>query len=108
MIQWAHCIASILFVKNSESQKIIIQGINAQGKAFRPSDWAERVSGTLATFKNCRINYSPMLQPTVHQNGYKCILLDPKLKELSPHIYQSILNFANENNLTICNQEEAS
>ena len=34
-----------------ENKTIIIEGITAQGKAFRPSDWAERVSGSLASFK---------------------------------------------------------
>ena len=38
--------------------------------------------------------------------GYKCIVLDPKLKESSPQIYQSLLDFANANDLKICNDKE--
>lgn len=90
----------------SNDKKIVIQGITAQGKRFRPSDWAERMSGTLATFKNRRIHYSPLLQPSVNHEGYKCILLDPKLKESSPQIYQAIIDFAKANHLTICGEEE--
>ena len=88
----------------SENKKIIIEGVTDQGKTFRPSDWAERVSGSLASFANSRIHYSPLLQPSVNEDGYKCILLDPKLKESSPQIYQSILDFAKENHLKICGE----
>lgn len=89
-----------------KNKKIIIEGVTAQGKPFRPSDWAERMSGTMATFKNSRIHYSPLLQPSVNHEGYKCVLLDPKLKESSPEIYQAILEFAKANHLNICKEED--
>lgn len=88
-----------------ENKKIVIEGVTAQGKTFRPRDWAERMSGTLASFKNSRIHYSPLLQPSVNSEGNNCVLLDPKLKESSPLIYQSILDFAKANNLKICGEE---
>jgi hypothetical protein len=88
-----------------EDKKIVIEGITAQGKAFRPSDWAERMSGAMASFKNSRIHYSPLLQPSVNHEGYKCVLLDPKLKESSPQVYQDILEFAKANNLKICGED---
>lgn len=89
----------------ADKKKIIIEGITPQGTAFRPSDWAERMSGAMASFKNSRIKYSPLLQPSVTTDGYKCVLLDPTLKESSPQIYQAILDFAKENNLKICGEE---
>ena len=89
-----------------ENKKIVIEGVTSQGKAFRPSDWAERMSGTMASFNNRRILYSPLLQPSVNNEGYKCVLLDPKLKESNPHVYQSIIDFAKANNLKICGEEE--
>ncbi|KTC86137.1 MULTISPECIES: DUF3579 domain-containing protein [Legionella] len=91
---------------DSEDKKIIIEGITPQGKAFRPSDWAERMSGSMASFKNRRIHYSPLLQPSVNTEGYKCVLLDPKLKESSPQVYKAIIDFARANNLKICGEEE--
>ena len=91
-------------MSNSKDKKIIIEGITPQGKVFRPSDWAERMSGTLASFKNNRIHYSPLLQPSVNHEGYKCVILDPKLKETNPQVYQSILEFAKANNLKICGE----
>ena len=90
---------------NPEKKTIGIEGVTAQGKTFRPSDWAERMSGSLASFKNARIRYSPLLRPGVNSEGYQCILLDPKLKESSPSLYQSILDFAHANNLRICGEE---
>ena len=92
----------------SEDKKIIIEGVTPQGEAFRPSDWAERMSGSMASFKNSRIHYSPLLQPSVNSNGYKCVLLDPKLKESSPQVYQAILDFAITNHLNICGEEDES
>jgi len=89
-----------------KSGKIIIEGITEKGETFRPSDWAERMSGKLATLKNRRIFYSPMLQPKRHEKGYKCVLLDPALKESNPKLYKSILEFAKTNNLKICNESE--
>ncbi len=90
-----------------ENKKIIIEGVTPEGEAFRPSDWAERMSGSMASFKNSRIHYSPLLQPSVNHEGYKCVLLDPKLKESSPQVYQSILEFAKTNNLKICGEDPA-
>lgn len=92
---------------DKKEKKILIQGVTQQGKVFRPSDWAERMSGTLASFKNSRIRYSPLLQPSVNQEGYKCVLLDPKLKESSPQVYQAILDFAAANHLKICQEDDS-
>jgi len=85
--------------------KIVIEGITEQGETFRPSDWAERVSGELSTFKNHRIYYSPLLQPSF-QKGRRCVVLDPALKDSNPKLYQHILDFAKANKLKICDDEE--
>ena len=87
-----------------ETKKIVIEGVTDTGETFRPSDWAERMSGQLSTFHKRRIQYSPLLQPSM-QHGNKCVLLDPKLKETNPELYQSILEFAQKNHLKICGQE---
>lgn len=89
-----------------ETKKIIIEGVTESGETFRPSDWAERMSGQLSTFHKRRMQYSPLLQPSV-KDGRKCVLLDAKLKESNPALYQSILAFAHENHLKICGEEES-
>src|SRR6056297_788398 len=92
-------------MSDSKDKKIIIEGITDTGETFRPSNWAERMSGSLSTFKNRRIVYSPMLQP-VYKDGHNCVALDPDLKETNPELYQSILDFAEKNHLRICGDEE--
>ncbi len=85
--------------------KIVIEGITQEGEIFRPSDWAERVSGSLSTFRNHRIYYSPLLKPSV-QNENACVVLDKALKESNPALYEHILEFARKNKLKICGEEQ--
>jgi len=92
--------------KKDKDHKIVIEGVTKAGKKFRPSDWAERMSGKLASFSNRRINYSPLLQPSVNAEGYKCVLLDPALQESNPTLYNAILEFAKDNNLNICDESD--
>ena len=89
---------------NDKSKKIVIEGVTDTGETFRPSDWAERMSGQLSTFRKRRIHYSPLLQPSV-KDGNKCVLLDPQLKDSNPELYQSILDFAKKNHLKICGED---
>ena len=82
------------------TNKIIIEGVTDQGKVFRPSDWAERLTGRMASFQGQRMIYSPMLCPGLH-NGHRCIIMDITLKETNPHLYQHIIEFAELNKLLI-------
>ena len=90
--------------KNKDNEKdkkcIVIEGVTQEGETFHPRDWAERVSGSLSTFRNRRIIYSPLLRPAV-KNGNKCIIVDDELKDSHPALYQSIIEFAKKNNLVV-------
>ena len=33
------------------TRKFVIHGITRDGKAFRPSDWAERLAGAMSSFR---------------------------------------------------------
>ncbi|QLH42858.1 MAG: DUF3579 domain-containing protein [Coxiellaceae bacterium] len=92
-------------MNDKKNPKIIIEGVTESGETFRPSDWAERMSGKLSTFRNHRILYSPLLQP-IMKDGYKCVVLDHRLKQSNPKLYQSILDFAEANHLRICKEDE--
>lgn len=82
-------------------KKIIIEGITESGRKFRPSDWAERMSGALSTFgRDHRIQYSPMLQPMT-VNGIKCVAVDPHLKDSYPEMYAYIMRWADMNHLKV-------
>jgi len=82
-------------------QTIIIEGITKDGAKFRPSDWAERMSGILSSFgTDHRIHYSPQLRP-VNINGIKCVALDSQLQLSHPEDYGQVIEFAQRNNLVI-------
>lgn len=80
------------------AKRIIIEGVTESGQKFRPSDWAERISGQLSTFKNHRIFYSPMLRPSF-RDGNRCVVLDTELQQQNPALYDHILSFAKANHL---------
>lgn len=92
-------------MSTEKPKKIIIEGVTESGEQFRPSDWAERMSGSMCTFNNHRIVYSPLLQPSV-QAGAKCVILDPALKETNPEMYKSIMEFVKENKLKMHEEDE--
>jgi hypothetical protein len=86
-------------------KKIMIEGTTQEGRKFRPSDWAERMSGALSTFgPDQRIRYSPLLQPTTI-NGTKCIIIDPSMQEHFPEMYVYIMGWANKNDLVVSEQD---
>ena len=89
-----------------KSGRIIIEGVTEGGKKFRPSDWAERISGSLSTVRNRRLYYSPLLEPSTTLEGNKCVMLDPSLKDSNPKLYHSILAFAKANKLRICQEDD--
>lgn len=88
-----------------KKSKIVIEGTTEEGKAFRPSDWAERISGQLSTFKNHRVLYSVLLKPS-HKDGKRCLVIDEELKTTNPALFEQIMDFAKINKLKICNEEE--
>lgn len=82
--------------------KIIIEGVTLEGHKFRPTDWAERMCGSLSTFRDRRMTYSPLLRPIV-LDGNNCVAMDPALKDAHPSMYNYVLEFAQENKLQVRN-----
>jgi Protein of unknown function (DUF3579) len=81
--------------------KLIIEGVREDGSRFRPSDWIERISATLATFgPDHRLRYARGVQPKII-NGQKCLVLDAALREDDPAAYEYVLAFAKANQLRI-------
>ncbi len=80
---------------------IVIEGVTEDGRTFRPSDWIERISGSLSTFgTDRRIRYSHYLQPQIIE-GRKCLVLDPELKGVNPSAFSFLVDFAKGNKLKI-------
>ena len=84
--------------------KIIIEGVTEDGRTFRPSDWIERISGSLSTFgADRRIRYSRYLQPQMLE-GKKCLAVDPGLRETNPAAFKFLMDFARGNRLRVQDQ----
>ncbi|AEK57040.1 MULTISPECIES: DUF3579 domain-containing protein [Acidithiobacillus] len=82
---------------------IIIEGITASGRKFRPSAWAEMlIEGVgLAHFGiDHKIHYLPYIEPATI-NGNAAILMDEELEKIRPEAYKEILHFAKENHLVM-------
>lgn len=90
--------------QNDHKIEIIIESTTRDGKAFRPSDWIDRICSSFATFgENRKLRYSPYLKPEVI-SGTRCLVVDLKLKDVSPERFEELMQFANENNLSILDE----
>jgi hypothetical protein len=84
----------------SESN-LVITGIQENGETFRPSDWVERLSSTLASFLiDHRLRYSPAVQPCI-LDGECCVIVARWLEAADPAAYDYVMGFARENQLRI-------
>ncbi len=82
-------------------QAFMIFGRTRAGKPFRPSDWAERLSGVMAGFGgNARMGYSPHVHP-VDVGGVKCVVVHRRIKAIEPMAWDFLLGFARDNELQL-------
>lgn len=87
-------------MQQNSQNTIVIEGITLDGQKFRPSDWAERLCGNLSTFRNQRIHYSPLLNPS-KKNGINCLMISSSLKETNPELFSQVMDFAEQNRLRV-------
>ncbi len=86
--------------------RFLIVGLTSAGRAFRPSDWAERLAGIMSRFqpagmpRHSHLSYSPYVLPAMHE-GIRCLVVDPRLREVEPLAYAFLLNFARDNDLQL-------
>lgn len=80
---------------------LVISSIMENGKKFRPSDWVERLSSTLASFQvDHRLRYSQAVQPCVI-GGEHCLVIARWLESTDRKAYDYVMGFAHENHLRI-------
>ena len=78
----------------------VIEGIMEDGNKFRPSDWVERLSGSLASFgPDHRLKYGSV-RPCVFK-GQKCLLVQEALEKENPSAFAFVKSFALSNHLRI-------
>lgn len=82
----------------------LIEGITEDGRRFRPSDWVDRLSSTLARFgPDQRLHYG-LVRPSF-VNGQKCLLVDKRLETENPAGFEYVRGFARANGLRISDLE---
>ena len=90
------------------THRIVIQGVTKKGRAFRPSDWAERLCGIMCTFGgDQQMRYSPYVRP-VMLDGVRCVIVEPSLIEVEPRAYRFLLDFASDNELVVIDPSVAN
>ena len=91
---------------SNNAKEVFIQGITQDGRAFRPSDWAERLAGVMSQFRpggaspGSHLSYSPWCIPTSMGN-IKCVVVNRELEEHEPMAWHFVMNFAKDNNLQV-------
>lgn len=86
---------------------LLILGNTTSGGKFRPSDWCDRLHGTLHTLKDdeCYEDIKDMVH-LVHYQNNKCIVVANELKNINVLVYNFFVNFAKNNKLTIVQLSE--
>ena len=85
----------------AKPREFFIQGLTKDGRAFRPSDWSERLAGAMSSFRpgggaggiGAYIGYSPYCVPQVI-DGVKCVLVSEALRGIEPMAWDFVMNFA--------------
>lgn len=81
--------------------EVIIQGVTSNGRTFRPSDWAERLSGILSTFgHDQKMSYHPYVRP-LNLDGVRCVAVDKQLEKIDPNVFSFLMSFAKDNDLRV-------
>ena len=86
------------------AKETYILGLTRQGRAFRPSDWAERLAGVMSQFRpggpqpGSHLGYSPWCIPT-SIGDTKCVIIHGDLREYDVMAWDFCLNFARDNDL---------
>lgn len=89
----------------STTATVIIKGLTKTGQKFRPSDWAERLCGAVASYDaQRRITYHPYVSMATI-DSVKCVVIDTVLEQDDEMLYNFLMEFADENNLTVLTSE---
>jgi hypothetical protein len=90
------------------NEQLIIQGISIDNQKFRPSDWVERISASMAIFgRDKKLRYTNFVQPCT-LDGLRCLIVAKDLSRKNPEAYDFIIGFAQANNLRISEDRRES
>lgn len=90
---------------------ILIRGQTSDGRKFRPSDWSDRLFGSIAVYakqeeeENFQKISSGICQ--TNRDGIKGIVMNAHIEHLAPKLFRFLNNFAKDNNLMVENLDDA-
>ncbi len=91
-----------LETKSKETpETFVIRSVRNDGSKFRPGDWIERISATLASFNTTPNKKAPKGAKPCVIDGEKCLVVESQLAKVNPAAYEFIMNFAYSNDLRI-------
>jgi hypothetical protein len=90
-----------------ENHKLLIKGLTLEGRTFRPSDWAQRLTTAVGTpGPGRRVQFHPKVHMATI-DGVNCVVVDGSLQEEDPRLYQFLVSFGKNNGLQIEERDEA-
>ncbi len=86
-------------------KKIYIRGTTMDGRKFRPSNWAERLYYAVATYGPHRtVTFNPLVTLKVGTDRINCVVVDIKLQDEEPMLFDFLIGFARDNKLEMLDQ----
>lgn len=83
------------------SEKVIIKGLTKDGGKFRPSDWAERLCGAVASYgPGRRIIFHPHVK-LASIEGVKSVVINAELEQQDEMLFEFLMDFGRENQLQV-------
>lgn len=83
----------------------VIEGVMEDGRKFRPSDWVDRLSATLASFgPDHRLRYGAVRPCFI--KGQKCLMVQKTLETEDPAAFEYVNSFVRSNGLRVSDMRE--
>ena len=104
MVTVAQTTESNVSDSSDRPEYIFIKGVTKSGRKFRPSDWADRLYGAVATYASESEQNKKLIADSVcliERDGIKGIVVNPLLNKLEPQLFRFMDSFAADNALTM-------
>jgi Protein of unknown function (DUF3579) len=86
---------------------VVIWGLTAHGRPFRPSDWTDRLAGLTSAFgADRKVVYSPLVLPVL-VGGVRAVIVGHELEVLEVRLFRFLLSFALDNELQVVRMKDA-